>query len=483
MSTGIGMDADLLDPDAGAADRAGPLLDRDVWAAHRFTQGWPGFVRRQLNGRYDDVCDRLGGELRAQAVAHDLPDDEVRRIWADVVLATRRSSVMWTIPYFASSTVRWITDAAVYVAATVAVAQVDGLAPWTSWALLGVALLFVALAVFEDVVPEKVLAAAAFMWCGCLVVLVAFPPGIGMLWRTLALLVASVLTWSVLALGRLVLKVVPLFPGLMLVVVLDCVALYVPQGVVHLMHEHLGVLPTELLRAASAGLTVGAVLGLTVAAVEILNQLAIKWEIWTRLRGIPEPEFVQSALWLLANQSDEGAQPWRRRDDLVREADWMAQVLEHAVGAHLCRLDPQSAVEVGPAFRRKAAALHRSKLDVLLGAAGAVDGLTAMVWDMACTGAARAWSELLEVDVDATPAVPVRDRALTWTRRLLVLAVAAGGALVAFSLQQKEIAGTLAVAAVLLLLEVVNPDSSSKLGKAVSDAKVLVAPPTPRHSS
>jgi len=216
-----------------------------------------------------------------------------------------------------------------------------------------------------------------------------------------------------------------------------------------------------------------------------------------RLRAVPEAEFVQSAVWLLAtpwspspvgydgvegttaapvgvtSPASVGDAVPPSRDELVHRVDWLARVLETDVAGYLCRLDPRNRQALRESFERKAAVLHRWKRQLLLGDPGAVEEVTTAVWNAAQSAAARSWSELLEAEVDTSPIVRAGQRLLAGVRRILALAAAVGVAVVAYLNHDTEVAGTAVIAAAVLLLELVSPGSGSKFGNAVGEARSL----------
>ncbi len=469
-----------------------PAGDRPPWwSAGRFVGVRPRPLRHLLNTRFDDVCRQMGEVLDQ---GDDVPDEARARVRRDVVAATRHSSVTWVIEYAAGNVVGWITVASVLAAANTLLWVVHDREPWILVVLTLSAL--VALVGVENArMPTGLLLLAALAWCLVSAWLLLVPFDVGALVRVAAVVVAVAVTVGFLALGWLVTWAMPLYPGLLVLLVVNSVALYDAQGATDYLDTHVAPVPDDVLAGLFVGMTLGPVVGLAIVAVEALNQVALKVAMRLRLRAVPEAEFVQSAVWLLAtpwgpsSTADDEVEPAApvgatghtsggdavppSRDELVHRVDWLARVLETDVAGHLCRLDPRNRVALRESFERKAAVLHRWKRQLLLGEPGAVDEVTAAVWDAVQSAAARSWSELLEAEVDTSPIVRAGQRLLGGVRRILALAAAVGVAVVAYLNHDTEVAGTAVIGAAVLLLELVSPGSGSKFGNAVGEARSL----------
>jgi hypothetical protein len=302
------------------------------------------------------------------------------------------------------------------------------------------------------------------------------------LWRLAAVAVTLALSVGLLSLaGRVLIRSVSyqsLFVGALVIIGILVAA---PQVVDLVLSAPWW--PEQLRVAAEAGLIGGAALGGWIVAIEIVNQLLRRRLDTAKLKRIPEEEFVQTTVLMLADtrlpddwaeQAEQAEQDWvdspRRRRDLIWHLQWLADLLETYVPAKLSRLDADSSAHLHEQCRRRAAVIRRWNRDLVLGDDKIGSSVVDSLWDLAVIGLDRRWAALPEADAESVTQRS-RKQVLGSLRRLVILLVPATGLVVALLMDRPELAGTAAVITGYVLLDLINPGSSAKLTEAASQTE------------
>ena len=238
-------------------------------------------------------------------------------------------------------------------------------------------------------------------------------------------------------------------------------------------------------------LVVPVCIALLLPVVELAHRAIVSIMGNVKLRRIAAAEFTQSSVWVLTRSrlSYEGpaledSQPepasrsngtlpeqWvgtpAQRRELADRLAYLAKVCELWLPRTVPVVDEREAREVRHLFVRKAAALRSARADILLGRRDPDAEFWDDVWHLATAGAERRWALLPDAS-DSEEAVSVIRR---WTDRLrsvLVALVPLAGSAVALWLGQPEVAGSLAVVTLIVLLDMASPGSVDKLAGATA---------------
>ncbi|WP_404380873.1 hypothetical protein LL946_11815 [Knoellia locipacati] len=417
-----------------------------------------------------------------------LDPEEMTNLRSDIAVATRRQAIRDSITPFASLVLDVTYDTILFAPAVVALATVSESSAM-SFALILVFVIAViasAISIFtatEDLTPfrrrlssDTAIMAILATTAALLIAILALPFGLAALWRTSTFGLALALSLATLWLNNYLLKRRVSYPALSIIFLGNLVLVYACIRSVPEVGD-MSAWASSMVRGAQYGLGGGAVLGLWIVCVELVNQVTFRGLDRATLRRIPEEEFVQSIVWSFTRiDADEKTSrrlaAWRQA--LVSDLDRLAGLLETHIPRQLARIDPRNAANLRTSFGHRAAVIHRWKRDILLGDDSAVDEVLRVMWVVCVCATNRRWGALpADDEYQVTETESVRARWWRAGRRLLVLVPPI--AVLAFAIvnDQPGLATAAGGAAGLLLLEFVSPGSNDRVAKATAAGREL----------
>jgi hypothetical protein len=447
------------------------------WESGRFTAGRRN-VRTIRNGIYEEHCRIFDKVIAARQNSLDAPALSALR--GDVMAATRWSAKRDAITECLRRLNEWTLSYAIAVPASLALILISPTPDWTKALVILACLLFL---VPSDADTSGVRDAFTILALPLVAIVVLVTPldGWRILWRLLAVLFVLIASSGITRLNLTVIVRFFSYRALFLLALLDGSIVVISTAGFDRLFGRFDW-PVLVAFAVRFGLAGGALLGLLLVTIEVVNQAGYRLVDAYKLRRIPEAEFVQSTIWALSDLDTKMPLEWadlpEQRRVINWRLGWLVRVLEIDIPRELAKVDPSNAAHIQASFRRKAAVLHRWKQNLLLGDKDTGETIIDDIWGIGVIGANRRWSLLPEMEVNTPSKERLIRRAWGMAKRLLALLVPATILVASLIANQKGAALTAAIITAFVLVDILSPGSGSKVADAAGQAdKVLPSLP------